>query len=114
MAALLGDDTFFQKKSIIGMVHVQALPGTPANKYSISEIIRIAVEEAMLLEKAGFDMIAIENMHDTPYLRRTVGPEIVASMTAVCAAVRAAIHIPFGLFLFLSSHLTYCLSFLCF
>lgn len=100
MASLLGDQSFFKRKSLIGMVHVQALPGTPANKYKLPEIIKIAVEEAKLLEDAGFDMVAIENMHDTPYLRRNVGPEIVASMTAICAAVRDAIKIPFGLIYF--------------
>ena len=97
MASLLGNTSFFTKKSLIGMVHVQALPGTPANRYSLKEIIEIAVREAQILEAVGFDMIEIENMHDTPYLRRNVGPEIVASMTAICAAVRGAIHIPFGL-----------------
>ena len=99
MASLLSDSSFFARKSLIGMVHVHALPGTPAQKYSISEIITKAVEEAKLLESVGFDMIEIENMHDTPYLRRSVGPEIVASMTAIAAAVRAAIKIPFGAFL---------------
>jgi membrane complex biogenesis BtpA family protein len=33
----------------------------------------------------------IENMHDRPYLRREVGPEIVAAMTAVGNAVRAEV-----------------------
>ena len=97
MASLLSDPSFFKRKSLIGMVHVQALPGTPANKYSIQEIIKIAVQEAKQLEAAGFDMVELENMHDTPYLKRHVGPEIVASMTAVALAVRDAIKIPFGL-----------------
>ncbi|KAH7830319.1 putative BtpA/SgcQ family protein [Monocercomonoides exilis] len=97
MASLLAHSKLFNRKLLIGMVHVHALPGTPANREDLSEIIKIAVEEAKLLEASGFDMVAIENMHDTPYLKRTVGPEIVASMTAVCVAVRQAIKIPFGL-----------------
>ena len=35
------------------------------------------------------DGIAIENMHDLPYLRGSVGPEIVAAMTLLGQAVKA-------------------------
>jgi predicted TIM-barrel enzyme len=31
----------------------------------------------------------LENMHDTPYLRGKVGPEIVASMAIIARAVKA-------------------------
>jgi membrane complex biogenesis BtpA family protein len=86
-----------KNKSIIAMVHVQALPGTPQNKYSISEICDIAVKEAKQYEAAGVDAIMIENMHDTPYLKGSVGPEIVASMTAVAQAVRQAVTLPLGI-----------------
>ncbi len=40
-----------------------------------------------MLIDAGFDAVLVENMHDTPYLRRHVGPEIVATMTLATAAV---------------------------
>jgi membrane complex biogenesis BtpA family protein len=39
----------------------------------------------------------IENMHDVPYLRGEVGPEIVASMTVVGAAVKSESQLPVGL-----------------
>jgi membrane complex biogenesis BtpA family protein len=42
-----------------------------------------------VLIEAGFDGLIIENMHDAPYLRREVGPEIVSAMTAIGGAVRA-------------------------
>jgi membrane complex biogenesis BtpA family protein len=35
-------------------------------------------------------------MHDIPYLNREVGPEIVASMTAVCRAINDATDLPCG------------------
>lgn len=79
-------------KALIGMVHVGALPGTPASSdQSIAEIASRAAAEAELLVSNGFDGIIIENMHDTPYLKREVGPEIVAGMTAAGLAVRKAI-----------------------
>lgn len=79
------------------MVHVQALPATPANKYSISEIIAIAVQEAVLLQRLGFDAILLENMHDAPYLNKSVGAEITAGMTAVAVAVRCSVSLPIGM-----------------
>ena len=39
----------------------------------------------------------IENMHDTPYLNQNVGPEITATMTAVCYEVKRTVpNIPCG------------------
>ena len=84
------------REILIGMVHVAALPGTPASKLDPQAIVHHAVNEATILAEAGFDAVMIENMHDTPYMLREVGPEITACMTAVTAAVRKAIEIPIG------------------
>ncbi len=85
-----------KKKMIIGMVHVDALPGTPNNKYSITQIISKAVQEAILYEQNGLDAIILENMHDVPYLNRKVGPEITASMTVIANEVTKNTTIPCG------------------
>ena len=61
------------------------------------EIIRLASEEARLYEDNGINCLMIENMHDVPYLRGGVGPEIVAAMTMVGQAVRAQTSLPVGL-----------------
>lgn len=79
------------------MVHVQALPGTPKNKYSLAKICEIAVKEAMQYETAGLDAVMIENMHDVPYLKGSVGPEITAAMAVVAKAVRDAVKLPLGI-----------------
>src|SRR5436305_10473250 len=81
---------FKQPKPIIGMIHVGALPGTPRNRETLSAIIKTAVNEAKVYRQCGIDGIAIENMHDLPYLRGGVGPEITASMAMVGAAVKEA------------------------
>ncbi len=88
---------FPQPKPIIGMIHVAALPGTPANTQRVSEIVALAEREAKLYRASGVDGIAIENMHDLPYLRGGVGPEIVAGMTLVGAAVKTACALPVGI-----------------
>ncbi len=92
----LGVDIFGVPKALVGMVHVGALPGTPGSALTVSQIAGQAVEEAWLLAEAGFDAIIVENMHDTPYLLREVGPEIVAAMTVVADAVREAVSVPLG------------------
>ncbi|HEX8371167.1 MAG TPA: BtpA/SgcQ family protein [Chthoniobacterales bacterium] len=76
-------------KTLIGMIHLAALPGTPRAELSVAEIARRAVVEARIYREAGFPAVLIENMHDTPYLAREVGPEIVAAMTVAAQAVRA-------------------------
>ncbi len=81
---------------IVGMIHVGALPGTPAARLGVAELVETARQEARLLVGAGVNCLAVENMHDTPYLRAGVGPEIVAVMTVVAAAVRAEGQRPTG------------------
>ncbi|MCK4873645.1 MAG: BtpA/SgcQ family protein [Phycisphaerales bacterium] len=88
---------FGRTKAMVGMVHVAALPGTPRCDRPVSAIAEQAQAEAVLLHEAGFDAIILENMHDVPYLRREVGPEIVAGMTAVARAVRQAVPVPIGI-----------------
>jgi uncharacterized protein len=84
-------------KSLIGMIHVQALPGSPRGVLDIEAVVEQAVHEAKVLVDAGFDAIMIENMHDRPYIHGRHGPETVAAMTRVGLAVRAvAPELPLG------------------
>ncbi|HOW69786.1 MAG TPA: BtpA/SgcQ family protein [Phycisphaerae bacterium] len=89
-------ELFGVPKAMVAMIHVQALPGSPLARFPVSRIVEQAVAEARLLSDAGFDAIMIENMHDRPYLRQAVGPEIVAGMTAVLQAVRETVSLPIG------------------
>lgn len=81
---------------VIGMIHVGALPGTPASSKSVAEIVDEAAAEARVYREAGVDGVMVENMHDTPYLRGAVGPEIVASMALCARAVKAEAGLPVG------------------
>jgi membrane complex biogenesis BtpA family protein len=78
------------------MIHVGALPGTPASKVSVPEIIEQAVSEARIYRAGGVDGVMIENMHDVPYLRGRVGPEIVAAMAVTGRAVKEECNLPTG------------------
>jgi membrane complex biogenesis BtpA family protein len=78
------------KRSLIGMVHVGALPTSPRAKLSVREIVAQAVMETKTLRDAGFDAILIENMHDVPYVNGPHDAATVAAMTMVATAVRDA------------------------
>jgi membrane complex biogenesis BtpA family protein len=85
------------QKTIIGMIHLDPLPGTPRFQSSVPEIIAKARSEALLYQQAGIDMLAIENMHDRPYLNKVVGPEVIAAMAVVGYEVKAATGLPCGI-----------------
>jgi hypothetical protein len=90
-------DIFPRPKPVIAMIHVAALPGTPAGRLSVAELVALAVQEARLYMEGGVDGIGIENMHDVPFLKGRVGPEIVAAMTLVGQAVKAESGLPVGI-----------------
>ena len=90
-------ELFGVPRALVGMVHLRPLPGTPRAGADFDRVLTQAVEEAELLVRGGFDALVLENMHDAPYLMRDVGPEIVASMTAVALAVRQAVRVPLGI-----------------
>lgn len=87
---------FAGTKAIVGVIHVGALPGTPRSSQSVSALVASAKEEARLYREAGVDGVIIENMHDVPYLRAEVGPEIVAAMTAIAVEVKHECSLPVG------------------
>ena len=88
---------FGVNRALIGVIHLQALPGTPANKLEVAAITSTAAEEARVYQNAGFHGLIIENTHDRPYLKASVGPEIVAAMAVVGAEVRRAVALPLGI-----------------
>ena len=88
---------FKHSPAIIAMIHVPALPGTPANKYSPGKIIMDCLAEAELYQRMGVDGIMIENMHDRPYLNREVGHEISTLMAIIGREVKSFSEIPCGM-----------------
>lgn len=79
---------FKSGKPIIGVIHLKALPGTPKNTLDSSNIIAEALKEADIYKKAGIDAIIIENMHDVPYLKGSVGHEISTLMAVIAYLVK--------------------------
>ena len=79
------------------MVHVGALPGTPHGGATVRELEQRAIAECAVYREHGVHGIIVENMHDVPYLRGAVGPEITAAMTVLALAVKSASGLPSGI-----------------
>lgn len=88
---------FATAKPVVAMIHLGALPGTPACRRSLREIEKQALREATIYREAGVHGLMLENMHDTPYLRGHVGSEIVAAIAIIARAVKDAAGLPCGL-----------------
>jgi membrane complex biogenesis BtpA family protein len=88
---------FSRSKPVVGVIHVGALPGTPRSTQTVSELVMSARREAKIYREGGVDAVYIENMHDVPYLRSEVGPEIVAAMTAIGIEVKSECGLPVGI-----------------
>jgi len=93
----IGNRQFSQSKPVVGVIHVGALPGTPRNTQTVAELVMSAKREAKIYRECGVDALVIENMHDVPYLRGEVGPEIVAAMTAIGTEVKRESGLPVGI-----------------
>lgn len=81
-------ERFGAPRALVGMLHVGALPGTPGARHPIEKLIEHTLDEARIYREAGFTAVALENMHDRPYLKGGVGPEITAGMTALAREVK--------------------------
>ena len=78
---------FRTRRPIIGMVHLEPLPGSPRyDGKPMSEIRDAALSEARLLKEAGVNGAIVENFGDVMFYKR-VRPETIASMTYVAASI---------------------------
>ncbi|NJE54174.1 BtpA/SgcQ family protein [Thermococcus sp. 21S9] len=86
----------FERKPLIGMVHLKPLPGSYLYDGNLETVIELALRDARTLEEAGFDAIMIENFGDVPF-PKTVDKVTVASFTAVAKAIRDEVSVPVGI-----------------
>ena len=82
---LFGD----RPKTIVGMIHVRALPGAPKHAGGMAPILDQALAEAETYRACGIHALMVENMHDVPYVQHP-GPEILAAMAVAARAVKQA------------------------
>ncbi|PLX28800.1 MAG: phosphorybosylanthranilate isomerase [Ignavibacteria bacterium] len=81
---------------LIGMVHLQALPGSPGYAGSRAEVAERALRDALALQNAGFDAVLVENYGDAPFAKTDAGRHVTADMTAVISTLMREIDLPLG------------------
>ncbi|MFN2371556.1 MAG: BtpA/SgcQ family protein [Candidatus Krumholzibacteriia bacterium] len=74
---------------ILGMIHLQPLPGSPRWGGDLDAVRADALRDADALVEAGFGAAMVENYHDVPFFPDAVPAHTVAALTALVAAVRA-------------------------
>ena len=82
--------------SVIGVVHLKSLPGSPRWGGSMTDVVRSAVADAVAYEQGGANAVIVENFGDVPFTKGRVPAETVAAMAVAGQAVRAAIKLPLG------------------
>ena len=83
-------------KTLIGVIHLLPLPGSPRWKGDLENLIQFAVNDAHSYQQGGADAVFVENFGDVPFTKSSVAPETIAAMTAAGRAIRAAVKLPIG------------------
>ena len=88
---------FGDRKPVIGMVHLGALPGSPLHDraHGIDGLVEDAAKDLAALQAAGFDAVLFGNENDRPY-ELDVDRASTAAMACVIGRLRDRIDVPFG------------------
>ena len=84
-------------RTLVGMVHLAPLPGSPRWDGAMDAVIARALADARALVEGGMDTLLVENYGDAPFTPERVSPATVAAMAVVAAEVRRALPgVPLG------------------
>jgi uncharacterized protein len=78
------------ERTVIGMIHLPPLPGSPRWDGSMARVFASALADARALVEGGADAVLVENFGDAPFTPGRVEPATVAAMSVVAAEVRKA------------------------
>lgn len=84
-------------KTVIAMVHIGAMPGTPLYdaRGGLTKLVDGVLADIEHLQAGGVDAVMFGNENDRPYVFKA-SPEGIAAMTAVVAAAKPMLRVPFG------------------
>jgi uncharacterized protein len=95
---------FSKKKvpSLIAVIHLPPLAGAPLSNgllpaEALDRAGMLAIQEAQILEQAGFNGLILENFGDSPFYKNQVPPETIASFSVIAAAVRQVTNLFLGI-----------------
>lgn len=89
-------ELFGVAKPIIGMLHLQPLPGTPGAG-GLDSLRKRLMQDAQALAEGGVDGLILENFGDAPYFPGRVPSHTVAYMTLLGREVRSSFPQPLGI-----------------
>jgi len=85
-----------KRKTVIGVVHLNPLPGSPQCKSSLDEIESACLKDAANLCEGGVDAIILENYGDSPFHKARVEPHTTAIMAVLLSKIASRSKIPLG------------------
>ncbi len=83
-------------RPIVGMVHLDALPGAPDFDGDRAAVREAMVRDARRLVDGGVDAVMVENFGDAPFYADSVPTHTVAEMAALVADLRDVVDVPIG------------------
>ncbi len=84
-------------KSLIAMIGLRPLPGSPGYDGDTASIIERAVRDTEVYREIGVEALLLENSADLPYIKPPLPDEAIAVVEAVAHAVRSRFSGPIGL-----------------
>lgn len=89
---------FGRTRVAIGVVHLPALPGSPAYRgTAIDTLVEEALEDARRYARGGVHGLIVENHGDIPFAKPDdLGPETAAVMAVIADRVRREVGLPLG------------------
>jgi hypothetical protein len=81
---------------VVGMVHLDALPGAPDFDGDRAAVREAMHRDAHRLAAGGVDAVMVENFGDAPFYADSVPTHTVASMATLVADLRDVVDLPIG------------------
>lgn len=86
------------QRPVIGMIHLQPLPGSPRYGGDIAAVREAALRDAVTLAAGGIHGLMIENYGDVPFFPDRVPAHVISHLTAIAVAIRERVpNVPLGI-----------------
>jgi len=87
----------FRGRPLIGVVHLEALPGAPRARLGVDAILRLALRDAAAWVRGGADGLIFENFGDAPFAPERVDPHVPAILAVAAREAVARFRLPVGI-----------------
>jgi membrane complex biogenesis BtpA family protein len=90
------ESRFGSAEPIVGMIHLDPLPGAPEYEGDRAAVRDRALADARALEAGGVDAVLVENFGDAPFYPDDVPPHTVADVSVLARDVEREVDVPVG------------------